>query len=175
MNRRSAGAVGATALAVATIAVWSVNQDNPPEFGTSEGSVPDAAQIVEVQQVSDGDTIRVKVDGDSLRVRLIGVDAPEVHTSRDCGGPESSQHLSSLVHRGDRVRLISDGSQDEQDQYDRILAYVHTTDGTDVGEAQIAAGWAEVYRHGRRFERHNTYQRAETQARHQNVGIWSQC
>lgn len=130
-----------------------------------------------VKSVSDGDTIRVLLEGESEteRVRILGLDAPEVHTSRDCGGEESWHNLETLLTPGDKIRLIPDPSQSFYDQYDRILAYVEDAAGVDVGLAQIESGWARVYRKGSHIELFDEYVKAESVAKSKNAGMWELC
>lgn len=128
-----------------------------------------------VQHITDGDTVRVRINGKSERVRLIGVDAPEVHTSQDCGGNESWNHLQSILRPGDNVTVITDPSQAERDVYDRILGYIDTSAGLDVGYEQIRAGWADVFRLARNSERYLDYLDAVSTAKQQRLGVWGRC
>jgi endonuclease YncB( thermonuclease family) len=136
-----------------------------------------------VLQVADGDTLTVHISSGALRVRLLGIDAPESSTLRlghaECGGADSARHLRALAQprgRGARVRVIPDPhSRDSWDAYGRMLAYVDGRDG-DLGEAQLRAGHAALYRHRhRRFSRLARYRRAERQARSRKRGAWRTC
>ena len=102
-------------------------------------SPPAEAAVVEV---IDGDTIDVTIDGVSERVRLIGIDAPEMDT---CGGPEAREHLAALLAVHATVVLTEGRDGEERDRYDRMLRYV--TDGTpgpgfDAGLSMITDGYA---------------------------------
>ena len=49
----------------------------------------------QVVKVADGDTITLKkTDGQTIRIRFLGIDAPE---HDQAGGPASKAHLESLV------------------------------------------------------------------------------
>lgn len=89
-----------------------------------------------VVRVIDGDTLEI-AGGD--RVRIIGVDTPEVGT---CGFGAASSAMQRLV-QGQRVRLVNPASVQDTDTYDRLLRFVEV-DGTDVGLAQIQAGRARA-------------------------------
>ncbi|WP_282048107.1 thermonuclease family protein [Sulfitobacter mediterraneus] len=90
------------------------------------------------------------VDGDTLwyqgtKIRLIGIDAPEV--SGKCRrerrlAAQATDHLTALLNIGLR-RIAFDG----EDRYGRALARLWVTDG-EVGPAMIAAGLAEHYGSG---------------------------
>lgn len=85
-----------------------------------------------VVRVIDGDTLEI-AGGD--RVRIIGVDTPEVGT---CGFDAATRAMRRLVE-GQRVRLLNPTTVQDTDTYDRLLRFVEV-DGTDVGLAQIEAG-----------------------------------
>lgn len=90
-----------------------------------------------VERVVDGDTLIVRIDGERVRVRLVGINAPEsVHEdeSRNTSeGRQSSEHLKTLVSEGETVYLQQDTSY--TDQYDRRLAYVWDVLPHDVDDA----------------------------------------
>src|SRR4051812_12228425 len=85
-----------------------------------------ATPTVAVDHVVDGDTVEVIVGGRHERVRLIGVDTPEVFVQRgspDCYGPEASAFTKRLLPPGSAVRLERDVVG--RDDYGRLLAYVY--------------------------------------------------
>lgn len=174
-SRKRKYAVPAAIAGIAAVAVLSTQQFQGDDAGQEQPQNDDKVLTATVQTVSDGDTVRVRLDGASERVRILGLDAPEVHTSQDCGGPESWDHLETLLSEGEEVSLIADPSQSLYDQYGRILAYVENSDGVDVGSAQIEAGWARVYRKGSRIEKFDEYTQAESQARSAGRGLWGTC
>jgi endonuclease YncB( thermonuclease family) len=93
-----------------------------------------AVQALTVTEVIDGDTVDLS---SGERVRIIGIDTPE---RGDCGFDQATAHLSSLV-AGKTVTLMP-GARDDVDRYGRLLRYVVTSDGVDVGLAQIQADMA---------------------------------
>jgi micrococcal nuclease len=132
-----------------------------------------------VVRVADGDTLTVRSGGEDVSVRLLGIDAPESSTTRlgrtDCGGDAAERSLRRRA-QDVRVRLVTDpGSGDTHDQYGRLLAYVDGPEG-DLGEAQLRAGHALVYRYrDRRFSRLGRYRRAQAAARTRRSGAWDAC
>lgn len=88
--------------------------------------------------IVDGDTIRCGTE----RVRLLGLDAPELHgcpQGRVCvpGDPVASKnHLASLIAGGVTITRVG------HDRYGRTLALVYSRQG-NVGCALIAAGNAQ--------------------------------
>ena len=129
-----------------------------------------------VLKVIDGDTIDVKIiKGAKKRVRLIGIDTPEVYGGTDCWGPEASKWLKKRLPRGTRVKLISDPSQDRKDRYNRLLRYVHKG-AKDMNKAQVRAGNAKVYVYDNTpFKRTKTYKSAQAKAKRADAGLWGNC
>lgn len=120
----------------------------------------------------DGDTIRVFIDGESVAVRMVGIDTPELHHPNkpvQAFAKEAKEHLEQLIGK-QKVYLQCIG---KKDRYDRILAYVLLKDGTDLCLRQIADGFAYSFRkypHDRLEE----YNAAETAAREQQRGLWAE-
>ncbi|MDY6986731.1 MAG: thermonuclease family protein [Thermodesulfobacteriota bacterium] len=107
-----------------------------------------ASEWKRVTWVDDGDTV---VLSDGVRVRYIGVNAPEVaHEGRPAErfGPEARAFNGKLVFQK-KVRLELD--REEQDQYNRLLAYVFLEDGTFVNAELVRGGYAYCL-----FQRPNT-------------------
>ena len=52
-----------------------------------------------VTGITDGDTLRLDVDGVELRVRLVGIDTPEVYPDVECFGPEAEDALAAFAPR----------------------------------------------------------------------------
>src|SRR4051812_16071405 len=103
-----------------------------PAVTLSVGPVPEGqTQHATVVDVTDGDTIRVDIEGTEYRLRYIGIDAPEtVAPDRpvEPGGPEASARNKELVS-GKTVYLEKDVS--ETDRFGRLLRYVWIN--TDAG------------------------------------------
>jgi endonuclease YncB( thermonuclease family) len=147
--------------------------------GGGKGSLP--ARITEygkVSRVVDGDTVDVRLpNGKVRRVRMIGIDTPEVYGGTECGGRKASASMKGLTPVGTRVKLVSDRTQDRVDAYGRILRYViKRSTGGDMNRAQVARGWARVYVYnGNPFERVASYRGAQSAAKAAPRGIWKVC
>lgn len=144
---------------------------------TGCGAEPGAERQARVLRVVDGDTLKVRVDGRVETVRLLGIDTPESKRPGapvECGSRRAGAELRQLV-AGRAVELHGDASQDAEDRFGRMLAYVEL-DGEDVGKAMVASGWAKpyVYR-GVPFERAGAYRDAARSARTQGAGVYGAC
>lgn len=125
-------------------------------------SAPRTATITAPATVVDGDTLRVG----SNRIRLVGVDAPEMmQTCRDSSGRSyfcgrtARERLVALVS-GSPVTCASQGL----DRYGRTLAICASSRSADLGETLVREGHAVSYRGGYRF--------TELGARFGGRGLW---
>lgn len=119
-----------------------------------------------VVSVSDGDTIRVLVNNQQLKIRLGGIDAPE---SDQPFGPASKRYLAEAV-AGKMVVVV----YEKMDRYGRIIGKV-LLDGADMNLRQVRAGyawWYEYYKRDQSQADQQTYSAAEQQARGSRVGLW---
>ena len=130
-----------------------------------------------VIRVVDGDTLKVRVDGRVETVRLLGIDTPESKRPGapvECGSRRAGTALRRLVD-GRSVVLRADSSQDAEDRFGRVLAYVELG-GDDVGEALVASGWAKPYVYGGvPFARVGAYRAAARSARALGAGVYGAC
>jgi endonuclease YncB( thermonuclease family) len=114
-----------------------------------------------VVAVNDGDTVRVlTADKKEIRVRLEGIDAPELGQDHSAKAKEA---LSGLVF-GQTVTVKKTG----EDRYGRTLAYVFVGD-TDVSAKLLEAGWAWHFKKYNCVER---YADLEAKARGAKAGLW---
>jgi len=146
-------------LVVAAIAVFQT----PSLAGRVTRSNP-----VLVRSVVDGDTIDVATVG---RVRLLGIDAPEIGHGFDSAAPfgrEARERLVSLIlHRW--VRLEQEGPS--LDIYNRHLAYVLTDDGAFINAVLVREGLARVSARAP-LARLSELQAAEAEAKASRRGMW---
>ena len=130
-----------------------------------------------ITRVVDGDTVDVAVAGREERVRLIGIDTPEVHVeggSRECFGPEASAFTAALLPPGTEVRLERDVVG--RDDYGRLLAYVYRLDdGTLVNETIIRQGYARPLTIAPNSTFAARFVAATVAAEAEGLGLWGAC
>ncbi len=111
-----------------------------------------------VTRVADGDTITVRLPQGTRSVRLIGVDAPELHDSAHMERDLERSHLSReamitlgrearefAVRRLQGKKVALELDVEHQDGYGRLLAYVWLPDRTLFNAELIKAGYARPY------------------------------
>ena len=162
--------------------------------GDAEGPTPafadgsaERVHTVTVVEVIDGDTVDVRyANGSTERVRLLGVDAPEVSAepqpSEFEGIPDTRagrEWLREWGHRasefarekldGETVGIVVDRESDVRGSYGRLLAYV-SLDGENFNRALLGQGYARMY--DSRFSKRATFAETEAEARAEGVGLW---
>jgi len=113
-------------------------------------------------RVIDGDTLAL---ADGTKVRLIGIDAPEVGQP---GGDIATDILTEFL-RGRSVQFAKDTS--ETDRYGRLLRYVDT-DGVDVNAWLVNHGYARAKAYAPDTARQGAFAQAEQAARATKRGLW---
>lgn len=151
--------------------------------GSSDaGDLPPGANAL-VTKVVDGDTIDVEVSGRSERVRLIGIDTPEIaHPAFDgrpaneaeCYGEEAKQFTSGLLAVGSGVRLERDVVA--RDDYGRLLAYVYrAADDTFVNFEIVRQGFAQPLTIAPNTYFADVFVEAARRADEDEAGLWAAC
>jgi micrococcal nuclease len=137
-----------------------------------------------VERAVDGDTLKLE---NGERVRLIGIDTPEMHESakldrdsRRSGqdkkiiqamGRRSFRFTKDLVE-GKRVRLEFD--VEKHDKYERLLAYVYLKDGTFVNAEIIKQGYASLMTYPPNVKHVDMFKQLYQEARGNNRGLWKE-
>ena len=133
------------------------------------------------------------VDGDTLvlengqRVRLIGMDTPEMHESRKLHndskrlkmnirdiqklGRRAYEFTKKLVE-GKRVRLEFDAER--YDKYERLLAYVYLQDGTFVNAQIVEQGYANLMTIPPNVKYADSFVKLFKEARENKRGLWNE-
>ena len=114
-----------------------------------------------VISVTDGDTIKVLVNKETVTVRLEGIDAPE---SKQSFGNKSKEALARLV-AGKTVTVKKTGT----DKYKRTLGIVIVGD-VDANAKMIEDGWAW---HFKKYNDEERLAKLEDAARKAKRGLWA--
>jgi micrococcal nuclease len=134
------------------------------------------ATTATVLRIVDGDTVDVVDDARGrLRIRVLGIDTPEVKKpgySVGCWGPEASEFARATL-TGQRVAIITDPSQDTHDRYGRTLAYLDKPGNWDYSVEAARAGAARTYVYAHNpAARTPQIEAAENEARQAGRGLW---
>lgn len=142
-----------------------------PVKAKSQCSFDHIDQHVHVTYVYDGDTVTLQ---DGRRLRLIGIDTPEL--GRD-GKPDqpfalaARNALRALLKKRPELDLRLDDTH--HDVHDRLLAHAFLADGTSLAAWLLERGYATLLVIPPNDWNVACYQAAERRARADGVGIWA--
>ncbi len=130
-----------------------------------------SAEPIRVERVFDGDTLLL---ADGTRVRLAGVDTPELDHAGGAHQPDA-ENARNLLRRligksGDRVRLRP--AESGRDHYGRLLAHVYDEAGVSIQQSLLEAGLAAAYVRPPNLLNRRCYRAAERLARDRGRAIW---
>lgn len=142
----------------AALALLSGCQAPEADSGSTTETVP-------VVHVIDGDTLIIERAGQDERVRLLGIDAPEVARNDSPGEPCANEATALTEHltASTEVTVVADSTQPATDRYGRTLAYVEA-EGRDVSAELLRAGLAEVYYSAEDISRYGDYRKLAANA-----------
>ena len=120
---------------------------------------------IAITRVIDGDTIAARIDGqgDEIRVRLYGIDAPE---KKQPYGQAATQELRGMTQGAAEMEIY------DKDRYGREVAVVRVS-GVNINERMIATGYAWYYIKYCRASFCPAWRSLEEEARSAGRGLWA--
>lgn len=112
--------------------------------------------------ISDGDTFRLLVGTKTYKIRLNGIDCPEMKQSY---GMRAKQYTSNLIYR----KYVRAEKRD-MDRYGRFVCDVYIPDSTNVNEELVKNGYAW---HFKKYSKDKRLAELEIQARENKLGLWA--
>ncbi|MFA5062694.1 MAG: thermonuclease family protein [Candidatus Omnitrophota bacterium] len=145
------------------------------------GKSYDYADIL-VTRAVDGDTLVLET---GEKVRLIGIDTPEMHVSKKLyrDAQRSKQDVAAIQKLGERsfkfTKNLVEGKRvslefdvNKYDKYDRLLAYVFLKDGTFVNAKIVEEGYASLMTYPPNVKYADLFSKLYRQARQNQRGLW---
>ena len=139
--------------------------------------------FVYVSRVVDGDTLALS---SRERVRLIGIDTPEMHESEKLSrdSQRSGQDARTIMGLGRRsyafTRTLVEGKPvrlefdvEKHDRYGRLLAYVYLNDGTFVNAEIVKQGYASLMTYPPNVKYVDLFLKLYQEARENKRGLWA--
>jgi len=169
-----------TAIALVIGMIIGVSIQSP----TQDKEKRDRPELAQCVRAVDGDTIEVEWLGNTERVRILGIDAPETRRGQSLKAQAEllSMDPEFLLRYGDiartivenwlldrPVRLIFPDDEVVRDSFGRLLCYVEQQ-GVDIGERLLLGGNAIIYE--AEHPRMDTYQLFQAESQKQRRGIW---
>jgi endonuclease YncB( thermonuclease family) len=159
-------------LAIAALIWFHFNQSNndKPKLAKPPSQTESRRCKVVESSIYDGDTFRVRCDNREEKIRLCGIDAPEVKQPL---GIESRDYLRSLVASSEGQVIVIEM---DRDRYDRSVAEVlldKQSGEQSLQEELLRAGMAYHYKQfSRNCHNADVFDTAEEMGRSQQRGVW---
>jgi len=123
-----------------------------------------------VTRNTDGDTLWLSGIG---KVRLIGINTPEVFGRAECFGRAAAAFTARVLPPGTHVRFRL--GVDPRDRYGRALAYVYLGDGRMFNELLAERGYATALTIPPNVDYATRFVAAARRAREADRGLWRAC
>lgn len=142
---------------------------------------PENAVAVTVDYVHDGDTLFVYPEQatavlgstEKTKVRLLGIDTPEVGENAECFGAEATEALRTLLPEGSTAWALTDTNP--TDRYGRSLLLMWTDDGRFVNDELLRGGAATVLQIDPNRAHSELFRQSEAAASAAGSGLWGVC
>ncbi len=122
------------------------------------------AQTTKVVRVIDGDTYIIS---SGEKVRMLGIDAPEMSTYF---GNDAKLYLKHLIE-GKTVRIKDDIMNQDKDRYGRLLRYTYLNN-QDINLRMVCDGYAIAYTRFK-FSKKSSYIHCQNTATKEKLGMWA--
>lgn len=147
------------------------DESQPPRTTNPDGSLissvfpEEDGIVVTVDRIADGDSLTMFGPDGSIRVRLVGINAPE---RDECGGADSRDALTTMLSTGEIVLRPWPADFDE---FGRHLGFL-TVDRTFVN-LELVAGGNAVARAQSDHAYAEAFEEVETFASDAGLGLWA--
>jgi len=135
---------------------------DPSTTTIDKPNAPATASGDKVVAIKDGDTIELLRNGQTITVRLYGVDSPE--KTQDFG--QRAKQFTSDLAFGKTVRLI----EHNKDRYGRTVGTIILPDGRNLNEELVSNGFAWHYKD---YSKDVKLANLEADARRFKRGLWA--
>ena len=122
----------------------------------------------------DGDTARFIINKKEIKVRFIGIDAPESakpNEEPEPYGKESSRYTCNKLKKANKIIIEYEPKSEKEDRYGRVLAYVFV-DGKLLEESIVKNGYAKVKYIKSNYKYYDKLNSAELMAINNKKGIY---
>ncbi len=128
--------------------------------------------LFKVISITDGDTIKVNIDGKTEIVRLLGIDSPELD-KKECFSKEAKLEMSKFT-KNKSVKLEKDSIQPDRDKHKRLLRYIYLENGVLINEEMVKNGYAIANRKYKSDKLQKLIS-LENYAKTNKLGLWNFC
>ena len=126
---------------------------------------------VKLDKCIDGDTVSVIMNKETVKVRFLAVDAPEIDKEEPYS-TEAKDFTCELLTSAKNIYLEKDPSADETDKYNRYLAWVWADDIL-VQKELVEIGYAKVAYLYSEYKYDDELKEFENYAKENKLNIWA--
>lgn len=122
----------------------------------------------------DGDTAWFIMNDEEVKVRFIGIDAPEIEheeTPAEYYSLQAKAYVCNRLDNAKKIELEFDPNSDMQDKYERFLAWVFVNDKL-LQDDIVKKGFAKVTYLYDNYKYSDILIESEKKAKSENLGIW---
>ena len=133
----------------------------------------------EVSRIIDGDTFEVRIDGQVEKIRIIGLDTPELHHPQkpvQYFAKKAKQHAKELLQSKTVELHFDDANKAKKNRgyFGRLLCHVFLQDGQNFALKMIRDGYGHALtRYPFEPDMMEAYRIAEREAKEQKRGFWA--
>jgi micrococcal nuclease len=146
--------------------------------------IPAGAQKIKIAFARDGDTVEANAvtagnpipNTDRVIIRLLGIDAPEVHGATgkpQCYSRDAYKELQRLLPNASTAWVVAD--KQLHDQYQRYLLYVWNAKGVFVNLQMAQGGYVRILSIKPNVTRQAAIDKAVNEAEAARRGLWGIC
>lgn len=154
-------------------AAYSLTQRQSSEVNSATTASTAMTETYQIELCTDGDTCRVFVlGGKKMRVRLVGIDAPEIRKNKKSEGQPFALEAKNFLNKQIQDKKVTI-KEYGNDMYGRVLGEIYF-ENRNINLELVSRGFAEVYR-GKAPAGVDTdaYRKAQAEAQASKLGIWS--
>jgi micrococcal nuclease len=140
--------------------------------GVNEAASPNPAKGADSarpKKIYDGDTVGAVVNGRLEKIRLLGIDAPEMEQSP--WGSKARDCMEALLKASGPV-LSLEYDLVRRDKFGRMLAYMWTHDGKMLNEEALRKGCAVLFTVPPNVKYAGRLSAAQKKAQQMKAGLW---
>ena len=126
---------------------------------------------VSIGKIYDGDTVAAVIEGRREKIRLIGIDAPELEQAP--WGLTAKGCIETLME-AQESKVFLEYDIEQRDRHGRILAYIWTGDRRLLNEELLEKGCAVLFTVPPNIKYAERLRTAQKKARRDKVGIWGE-
>ncbi len=123
----------------------------------------------------DGDTAKFILNEEIIKVRFLGIDAPETPNSPREEGflwEKASNFTKEKLENAKKIEIEYDDNAAKKDKYDRFLAWIFIDDKL-LQEMIVSNGLAKTYVLHKNYKYYNELKKGEEYAKNNKLGIWN--